>query len=84
MGKCSARVPRTYLTLMQALARMTALTHYSAIPTLQWFCADGICPMVIDHTITTRDASHMTKQYSAALAPLLSIELRPILARLKR
>jgi len=84
MGKCSARVPRTYLTLMQALARMTALTHYSAIPTLQWFCADGICPMVIDHTITTRDASHMTKQYSAALAPLLSIELRPILARPKR
>ena len=84
MGRCSARVPRTYLTLMQALARMTALTHHPAIPTLQWFCADGICPMVIDHTLTTRDASHMTRQYSTALAPLLNLELKPILARRKR
>jgi hypothetical protein len=83
MGKCSARVPSSYLTLMQALARMATLTHHPAIPTLQWFCADGICPMVIDDTITTRDASHMTRQYSAALAPLLSLELKPILARRK-
>lgn len=80
MGKCSARVPSTYVPLMKALARMTALTHHPAIPTVQWFCADGICPMVIDNTLVTRDKDHMTKQYSAALAPLLSLELQPILA----
>ena len=81
MRKCSTRVPSTYVLLMQALARMTALTHHPAIPTLQWFCADGICPMVINHTLTTRDRDHMTKEYSASLAPLLSLELKPILAR---
>jgi hypothetical protein len=62
---------------------MTALTHHPAIPTLQWFCADGICPMVIGDTLATRDRDHMTKQFSTALAPLLSLELTPILARPK-
>jgi hypothetical protein len=84
MGKCSTRVPNTYLSLMTALSRMTTLTHHPAIPTLQWFCAYGICPMVIDNTLTTRDKSHMTKEYSTDLAPLLGLELKPILARLER
>ena len=83
MGRCSTRVPSTYVPLMKALGRMTALTHHPAIPTLQWFCADGICPMVIGDTLATRDRDHMTKQYSTALAPLLSLELTPILARPK-
>ncbi len=79
MGKCSSRVPSTYVPLMQAMAHMTTQTHHPAIPTMQWFCADGTCPMVINHTLTTRDLDHMTQQYSAELAPLLSLELRPIL-----
>ncbi|HET6869042.1 MAG TPA: acyltransferase family protein [Solirubrobacteraceae bacterium] len=83
MGKCSARVPSTYVPLMKALARMTTLTHHPAIPTLQWFCADGICPMVINNTLITRDKDHMTKQYSASLAPLLGLVLQPILAGLQ-
>jgi peptidoglycan/LPS O-acetylase OafA/YrhL len=83
MGKCSTRVPGTYLGLMKALARMTSLTHHPAIPTLQWFCAYGICPMIVDKTLTTRDGSHMTKEYSTDLAPLLGLELKPILARLE-
>lgn len=84
MRKCSARVPSTYVPLMQAMAQMTTETHHPAIPTLQWFCADGICPMIIHRTIITRDIDHMTKQYSAELAPLLGLELKPILARLRR
>jgi hypothetical protein len=83
MGKCSTPVPSTYVPLMKAMAIMAALTNHPTIPTLQWFCADGICPMVIDDTLTTRDESHMTKQYSTALAPLLGLELQPILARLR-
>jgi hypothetical protein len=83
MGDCSARVPSTYVPLMKALARMTARTHHPAIPTLQWFCAYGICPMIINHTLATRDRDHMTKQYSNSLAPLLSLALEPILARLE-
>ena len=41
MGKCSARVPSTYIPMMKALARMTTRTHHPAIPTLQWFCAEA-------------------------------------------
>jgi peptidoglycan/LPS O-acetylase OafA/YrhL len=81
MGKCSARVPGTYLALMKALAHMTTLTHHPAIPTMQWFCADGICPIIVDHILTVGDLDHMTKEYSAALAPLLGPELKAILAR---
>ena len=84
MGKCSVRVPSTYVPLIRTLARMTTLTHHPAIPTLQWFCADGICPMIIDRILTVRDKDHMTTEYSTALAPLLSLELKPILARLAR
>jgi hypothetical protein len=84
MGKCSTRVLSTYAPLMKALGRMTTRTHHPAIPTVQWFCADGICPMVVDNTLTTRDKDHMTKQYSAHLTPLLSLELTPILARFEQ
>src|SRR6185437_8235336 len=48
MGKCSARVPGTYVPLLKALARMTTLTHHPAIPTMQWFCAGGICPIIVN------------------------------------
>jgi hypothetical protein len=84
MGRCSVRVPSTYVPLLRTLARMTTLTHHPAIPTLQWFCADGVCPMVIDHILTVRDKDHMTTEYSNAIAPLLSLKLKPILARLGR
>ena len=83
MGKCSARVPSTYLQLMKALAHMTTVTHHPAIPTMQWFCAGGVCPIIVDHILTVGDLDHMTKEYSTALAPLLSPELKAILARLE-
>jgi peptidoglycan/LPS O-acetylase OafA/YrhL len=84
MGKCSARVPGTYVPLMKALAHMTTVTHHPAIPTMQWFCANGICPIIVDHILTVGDLDHMTKEYSTALAPLLGPELQAILARPER
>lgn len=84
MGKCSARVPGTYIKLMKRLAGMTARTHHLAIPTMQWFCGDGICPMVIDNILTVRDEDHMTKEYSTAVMPLLGLELKTVLAQMER
>jgi len=84
MRDCSTRVPKGYATLMNALAHMTTRNGHPAIPTMQWFCADGICPMVINKTITTRDTGHLTFEYSTELAPLLGLELKPILAELGR
>jgi peptidoglycan/LPS O-acetylase OafA/YrhL len=82
MRECSTRVPSSYLGFMRALARMTHMAGHPVIPTMQWFCANGICPMVINNTITTRDTTHLTTEYSTELAPLLGLELSPILARL--
>lgn len=84
MGECSSRVPDTYIPLMHTIARMSAHAHHPAIPTLQWFCAKGVCPMVIDHTLATRDTSHFTMQYSMALAPVLGPELKRVLSRFER
>ena len=84
MRRCSSRVLRTYVPLMHALGRMTRATHHPAIPTLQWFCANTICPMVINHTLTLRDRSHFTLQYSTDLGPVLGLELKPIMIQLER
>jgi peptidoglycan/LPS O-acetylase OafA/YrhL len=84
MGRCSTPVPDGYVVLVHTLSQMTAKSHHPAIPTLQWLCAGGICPMVINHTLTTRDKSHFTTEYSAELAPLLGPVLKSILTRLGR
>jgi SGNH domain-containing protein len=83
MGTCASPVPRRYVPLMHAIARSTLAHEYPMIPTLQWFCDRGICPMVINNTMTLLDLSHMTTGYSAELGPLLSRTLQPILARLQ-
>ena len=80
MGECSARVTSGYIAMMKAMGAMTAGTHHPAIPTMQWFCAGGICPMVINDTLVSRDKDHMTKQYSSELAPLLDAEVDRVLA----
>jgi peptidoglycan/LPS O-acetylase OafA/YrhL len=81
MRTCSSQLPGGYVPVMRALASMTAQTHHPAIPTLQWFCAKGTCPMVVDHRLTLRDRSHFTMEYSKALGPLLTPELKRVLGR---
>ena len=80
MGECSARVTSGYIAMMKAMGAMTAETHHPAVPTMQWFCASGICPMIINQTLVSRDKDHMTEQYSSELAPLLDAEVDRVLA----
>lgn len=84
MGTCSSSVPPTYVPLMHAIARSAVRTRYPTIPTLQWFCDRGVCPMVINDTMTLVDHSHLASAYSAELGPLLSRTLRPILTGFER
>ena len=77
---CSSRVPATYVPLMHQITAMATQSHHPVIPTLQWFCDRGVCPMVIDHTLTTRDMSHFTLEFARDLGSLLGPELRPIIA----
>ena len=82
MRTCSADLPSGYGVMMQDLSRLAHQLHDPAIPTMQWFCADRICPAIIDHTLVTHDGDHLTIEYSTDMAPLIAPEMRRILARL--
>jgi hypothetical protein len=76
---CSSPLTSSYKSLVLAIETMLGQSRHRSIPTLQWFCGDGICPSVINHTLTTHDGDHLTMEYSADLAPLLAPEMRRIL-----
>jgi hypothetical protein len=80
---CSSPVPSTYVPFVQAIASMAVADRVPIIPTLQWFCSQGTCPMLIDDTITTRDKDHLTMDYVEDLTRVFSLALNPILARLQ-
>jgi peptidoglycan/LPS O-acetylase OafA/YrhL len=80
-GRCSTPVPNTYGPFVDAVQKMTTSMHVPVIPTLQWFCADGTCPMVVDNTIVVHDKDHMTEDYVDDLTKLFSMTLNPILRR---
>jgi len=80
MRSCSATEFPTYAGMMHDISGLAHSLHVPAIPTIQWFCSDRICPTIVDHTLVTHDGDHLTMEYSAELGPLLGRELRPILA----
>ncbi len=79
LGTCSTPVPSTYVPFVNDIQKMATANHFPVIPTLQWFCADGICPMVVDNTIVVLDQSHMTMDYVNDLTKVFSLALNPIL-----
>jgi peptidoglycan/LPS O-acetylase OafA/YrhL len=44
-----------------------ALFGADYIPDMTWFCFQGECPMVVGHTITHRDLSHISRSYASLL-----------------
>ncbi len=76
---CSSPVTSSYTRLVRDIEAMLGRTKHRSVPTLQWFCADDICPSVINHTLTTHDGDHLTMEFSADLAPLLAPEMRRVL-----
>jgi hypothetical protein len=82
MHSCSTSVPNIYRYLIQQLGNVVRAGGYPVIPTEQWFCADGICPMVVGGTVTIHDLDHLTPEYSGALASLLGPELKRVVSGL--
>lgn len=87
MGSCTSRPWVDYGQLMEQTSAALAKDGVPALPTAQWFCADGTCPMVIDGTLVDRDSDpdggHMTIAYAQALSTVLGDELGPVLRRLE-
>jgi hypothetical protein len=82
LGTCARQEPPAMRATLPAIQAMARQDGYPAVPTLQWFCAGGICPAVIDGTVASEDGSHITSQYSMLLAPLLTDAIRPLLGGL--
>ncbi|WBB56778.1 acyltransferase family protein [Verrucosispora sp. WMMD573] len=49
------------------------------IPTVDWFCAAGRCPIFVGGIIVRRDGNHITAEYARKLTPLLGEALAPVL-----
>jgi SGNH domain (fused to AT3 domains) len=82
MHNCSSSVPDSYRYLIGQLGDVARAGGYPVIPTEQWFCADGVCPMVVGGTVTTHNLDHLTPEYSGALGSLLGPELKRVERRL--
>jgi hypothetical protein len=87
MASCTSRQWVDYAQLMKQTSAMVAQDRVPVLPTAQWFCSGGTCPMVIDGTLVDRDSDadggHMTIAYAQALSSVLADELRPVLERLR-
>jgi hypothetical protein len=84
IGRCALHetpAMRASLTQIQAMVNRD---EYPTIPTLQWFCAQTICPTVIAGTVTSEDGNHLTPEYAQWLAPRLAGRLGPILRQMWR
>ena len=55
------------------------LAHATFVPVEQWFCANGWCPVVVDHTLVYADFMHISERYSQRLAPPVGDTLKEIL-----
>lgn len=82
IGACALRLTPAIRASLVQIQAMLERDRYPAIPTLQWFCAAGICPTVIDGTVTSEDGNHITPEYAQFLAPRLATRLAPVLARI--
>jgi peptidoglycan/LPS O-acetylase OafA/YrhL len=60
-------------------ARLDGRIHL--LDTRRFFCADGICPVVIGNVLVYRDSHHLTATYARTMAPILRDEIAALLAK---
>ena len=82
MASCSTHLKPKVTGLLTQIAGMARLSDHPVIATIQWFCSQGLCPMVVNNTIVHRDADHLTTVYSQELDPLFLPEARAALKQL--
>jgi peptidoglycan/LPS O-acetylase OafA/YrhL len=61
--------------LRQKVAEAAAREGVAVVDPIDWFCATGTCPAVIGNVLVYRDASHITREYAAVLAPLVAARI---------
>ncbi|SBT52705.1 acyltransferase family protein [Micromonospora auratinigra] len=79
-GDCVSTTSAEHQTYGQAEQRVWAGRGSWRVPTTDWFCLSGRCPIFVGGVIVRRDANHITAEYAEKLAPLLRDALTPVLA----
>jgi hypothetical protein len=75
LGSCAFRVPAVESAVYASVQREARAARAGYVPTLQWFCARGLCPSVVGTIVTYRDSSHITATYAGVLADPLAARL---------
>ena len=74
-GSCTYPEGDTLTSDGAEIATITGHAGAKLLPTLQWFCASGQCPTVIDDTIAYLDQAHISNTYATQLQPAFAAEL---------
>jgi peptidoglycan/LPS O-acetylase OafA/YrhL len=81
LGSCAFPVARDEVAEYAAVAGIARGGGAVYLPTLQWFCAHGTCPMVVGSTVVYVDTNHITTTYARELAVPVSAALSAALRK---
>ncbi|HEU5491171.1 MAG TPA: acyltransferase family protein [Gaiellaceae bacterium] len=68
LGSCAFRVTPDQAAIYSSVRRAARAAHAAYVPTLRWFCVQGLCPAVVGTIVTYRDPTHITATYARQLA----------------
>jgi peptidoglycan/LPS O-acetylase OafA/YrhL len=75
LGSCAFPVTPAETAAYSSVRREALAAGAGYVPTLQWFCARGLCPTIIGTIITYRDTTHITATYARLLAGPLAADV---------
>jgi hypothetical protein len=75
IGSCTFPVTPAEAATYASMRPQVRAAHARYLPTLQWFCARGLCPTIVGTIITYRDTTHITNTYASVLAEPQAIVL---------
>lgn len=79
MGSCTSIAPIQEKLLYQDVAKATRKAGGRFLDTTGWFCFEDQCPLVVGHTITRLDGSHVTRTYATQLSGVFRTAFRALL-----
>jgi hypothetical protein len=68
MKRCTHKRSADQIKIYSQMKKAATSAHAGWIDTLGWFCYQNLCPMVVGHTITYVDHSHISQTYGTQLA----------------
>jgi peptidoglycan/LPS O-acetylase OafA/YrhL len=84
MATCTTTWPAPALAAYDLMQRAAKKLDVGFLPTRGFLCFERRCPMVVGHTITRMDRSHLTVAYAVQIAPAFRSALLPLLRGVDR